>query len=254
MRYAQRCKRYNERDDDVIKAELREAVRSAPCRSGGNVETPYCTDYYLDAMIDGAFALLAGNAEAQTMQPHHAAPAHTVDQARSQLATHVREFVGRAITWHRLEEAEQADQPPEHAALVVDVGVGKSRTAREALAGYIAEAKGSDCEQDTAPHRVLWLVPTHKLSAETLTAMGNLGLKVAVMRGREADEPGTADPENGEPAQKMCLNLPAVEDAMLAGYDAESAACGTGKDGAPFAPIAGSALTSGKRRSSHART
>jgi len=237
LRYAKRCRRFNERDDDALKDELREAIRSAPCNPGGDVETPYCQDFYLNNMIEGAFALLAGDDEIQVMRPHHAAPGQSVREARDALATHVAGFVDRAVAWHLMGEAAHAEHPPEHAALVVDVGGGKSRATREALSGFITAAKGEDRSAEDRilngqmPHRVLWLVPTHKLGNETLAEMETLGLNVAVMRGREADEPGTADPEMDRPAQKMCLNLPAVEDSMLAGYDVEGSACGSGKPG-----------------------
>lgn len=232
LRYARRCTRYGERDDEAVKAELRGAIRSAPCNPGGNVEAPYCQDHYLDRMIAGAFALLAGDAEIQTMRPHHAAPAHTVDQARQTIAEHVGGFIRRALDWHGLEAAEQVEQPPEHAALVVGVGVGKSRAVREAIPAYIEAARA----KETIRHRILWLVPTHKLGNETLALMEGLGLSVAVMRGRDAEEPGTADPEDEIPAGKMCLNLPAVEDALKLGYDVERHACGTGKPGEPACP------------------
>ena len=253
LRYARRCQRYNERDDEAIKAELRDAIRAAPCNAGGNVETPYCQDYYLDAMIDGAFALLAGADEVQTMRPHYEAAGNTVEQARRQIAHHVGAFLDRALDWHvqraALPLADDGEgvavdvdsiSPPEHGALVVDVGAGKSRTTREALAGFIAKAKAAG-----VPHRVLWLVPTHKLGNETLEEMRQIGLRVAVMRGREAWDPDTVDPDEGKPALQMCLNIPAVEDAMAAGYDAEGAACGKApkKDGStngkPLCPYHG---------------
>jgi len=231
LRYARECGRGRERDDETIKEFLRDAIRAAPCRQDGNVETPYCQDWYLQPMIDGAFALLAGDAEIRTMRPHHPAPAHTVGEARAAIAEHVGAFLRRALAWHQLDGKDQEQRPPEHAALVVDVGVGKSTAAREAIAGYIAAMREAD-----RPHRVLWLVPTHKLGNETLAAMGELGLSVAVMRGREADDPSTGDPENDEPPLPMCLNLPAVEDALKVGADVERAACGSGREGEPACP------------------
>jgi len=231
LRYARDCGRGRERDDEALKDLLRDAIRNAPCNAGGNVEAPYCQEYYLQPMIEGAFAYLAGNTEIQSMRPHHAAPAHTVEEARAAIAEHVGGFLDRALDWHRLDPKNQEQQSPEHAALVVDVGVGKSTAAREAIAGFIAAAREAD-----RAHRVLWLVPTHRLGNETLAAMSELGLNVAVMRGREADDPSTGDPENDEPPLKMCLNLPAVEDALKVGDDVERAACGTGRAGDPVCP------------------
>jgi len=241
MRYAGQVARYGNRDDDTLKASLKEAVRAAPRRLDRDVENPYCTDYYLDASIGGAFSLLAGDEEIQTMRPHHEAPGRSVPEARGEMKEHISGFMARALAWHRLGEIEQAEKPPEHSALVVDVGLGKTTTTREALAGFILAAMGKDRSfeeivmQGALPSRVLWLVPTHKLGNETLTKMRELGLNVAVMRGREADEPGTEDPDDGK-FQRMCLNLPAVEDALEAGYDVEGAACGSPKEGMPRCP------------------
>lgn len=245
MRYANQVARYGDRDDDTLKASLKDAARAAPRRSGRDVENPYCTEYYLDASIAGAFALLAGDDEIQTMRPHHQAPSRSVLEARTEMKGHIGDFLRRALTWHRLDEAAQVSQPPEHAALVVDVGLGKTMTTREALPGFIKAAKGKDRSfeeivmQGALHHRVLWLVPTHKLGNETLAEMQKLGLNVAVMRGREADEPGTAHPEWDEPAGKMCLNLDAVEDAIDAGYDVEGSACGSLKPDMPRCPYRG---------------
>jgi hypothetical protein len=234
MRYARRCTRYGGRDDDAFKDELREAIREAPCRVGGDVETPYCQDYYLDSMIEGAFALLAGGAEIQTMQPRHQAPANTSADARGAISQHVGAFVTRALAWHRAGGKEQTETGPEHAGLAVGVGLGKSTAAREAIPAFIEAASA-----DGFAHRVLWLVPTHRLGNEALTAMEGLGLKVAVLRGREAEDPDTGCPEDAIPAQRMCLNLPAVQDAIALGYYVEQHACGSGKPGEPACPYRG---------------
>ncbi len=238
MRYANRCARYGDRDDDVLKARLREAMQSAPRRSDrGNLSTYDAV--YLQRSIDGAFLLLAGNTEIHTMRPQHAAPGQSLEEASLALAEHVSGFMDRSIAWHRLTEFEQGQQPSEHSALVVTVGAGKSHAAREALEGYIVAAKGESrsLEQQvmegSIPGRILWLVPHHKGSGEALERMQALGINAAIMRGREADEPGTAHPEYDEPAGKMCLNLPAVADAIAAGYDVDSAACGKVKKNYP---------------------
>jgi hypothetical protein len=172
----------------------------------------------------------------RAMQPHHAAPHQTVQQARDAIAEHVGAFLGRAVDWH---QAGGAEQQAEHAALVVGVGVGKSKAAREAMAGFIAAARAAEGD---LPHRVLWLVPTHRLGNETLAAMEDLGLSVAVMRGREAKVPVAdilGDDEDPPEPLPMCLNLPAVEDAIAIGHDVESSVCGSGKEGEPVCPYRG---------------
>ena len=229
--YARRCGRYNDRDDEALKAELRAAIRTAPCRPGGNVEVPYCQDYYLDSMIAGAFALQAGDAEIQGMRPHHQAATDTLEGARAALFEHIGGFFDRALRWGALDESERSKNLPEHAALVVGVGTGKSTAARNALPAFIEAAKAAG-----QPHRVLWLVPTHKLGNETLIAMQRLGINAAVMRGRDAELPGTADPENYVEAQRMCLNLDAVNDALSIHANVEQSICGSGKGDKPCCP------------------
>ncbi|HEX2939587.1 MAG TPA: hypothetical protein VHO91_00975, partial [Rhodopila sp.] len=232
LMYARQCNRFGDRDDEAFKAELREAILAAPVRPGESVHTgPYLQDHYLGSLIDGAFALLAGDAEIRTMAPEQKAATATKEHARAELKRAVEGVVDRALAWHALDDLTRADTLPEHAGIVITVGVGKSRTSREALPRFIAQAKARNL-----PHRVLWLVPTHRLGNEALTAIEQLGLRVAVWRGREAEQPGTGDPETGEPPQKMCLNLPHAQDAMRAGYDVESAACGSGKPGSVSCP------------------
>ena len=232
MRYAWRCNRYSDRDDEALKADIRAAIDAAPKRSDRGNMSDY-DNVYLQRLIDGAFLLLAGDTEIHSLRPHYEAAKNTVEQARAEIARHVGAFIDRTLGWHTQRAAPRSLQegssptderlisPPEHAALVVDVGAGKSRATREALAGFIGQAKAAGL-----PHRVLWLVPTHKLGNETLQEMRQIGLRVAVMRGREAWDPDTIDPDEGKPTLQMCHNIPAVEDAMAAGYDVEGAACG----------------------------
>src|ERR1700722_14593106 len=47
---------------------------------------------------------------------------------------------------------------------------------------------------------------------------------------------GDEDPPEALP---MCLNLPAVEDAISIGHDVESTVCGSGKEGEPVCPYRG---------------
>lgn len=170
LRYARRCARYGDRDDDALKQDLQERIKQAPRRADRGDMGAY-DDRYLERLIDGAFALMAGDTEIQAMRPHHQGPANTVEQARDAITEHVGAFLKRALAWHRLGKAEQVEQPAEHAALVIGVGVGKSTKAREALPAFICAVRGDgrDLEasvmEGRAPHRVLWLVPTHKLAA-----------------------------------------------------------------------------------------
>ena len=168
----------------------------------------------LQRLIDGALALLAGDADIQTMQPYHAAAVQPIEAARAPLAEHVAAFLQRVHCWHQTKADER--ELAEHAALVVSLGAGKSMTAREALPLFIARLKAAGL-----PHRVLWTVPTHRLGGEALEKMDTLGLRVAVMRGRDAD-----DPDATEPGTKMCSAPDAVADAIAIGADVEKAVCG----------------------------
>ena len=99
---------------------------------------------------------------------------------------------------------------------MTSLGSGKSSLARAALPQFIAELKAAEL-----PHRVLWTVPTHRLGGEAEEAMSELGLCVAVLRGRNAD-----DPDAPEPGAKMCLAPDAVADAISIGADVEQSVCG----------------------------
>ena len=211
VRYARQCSRIDVRDDNGIKAELRNAIRAAPRRANRDVET-YLADYYLQASIDGAIALLAGDDEIQKIRPHHHAPTQTLEQARAALTQHVGGFFDRALAWNTDRSAAA-----EHAALIVGVGTGKSTAARAALPAFIEAAKAAG-----HAHRVLWLVPTHRLGDESLAEMRRLGINAVVMRGRGANIPGSIGPE----PQKMCMNLPAVEDALSIHMKVEQSVCG----------------------------
>ena len=55
------------------------------------------------------------------------------------------------------------------------MGIGKTTTGLRALPGHIEAARAAG-----VPHRVAWLVPTHKLGSETQAEMEKLGLRCAV--------------------------------------------------------------------------
>lgn len=230
LRYARECARYGDRDDKALKAKLVEAMRAAPRKvERGRLEA--YNDVYLQRLIDGAFALLAGDAETQTMRPHHAAAVDTLEAARSAVAEHVDGFLDRTLKWGALDGSDERKNLPEHAALAVGVGVGKTTTACKALPGFIKSAKAAG-----QPHRVLWLVPTHKLGRETLKTMRLLGIHAEMMLGRDAEMPKTGDPENFVAPTKMCLNLEAVEDALKIIANVEQLVCGSLKTGSRCCP------------------
>ena len=230
LRYAREVARCGDRDDAMQKAMLLRAMHSVPRKPERGDLADYGDDY-LQRLIDGAFGLLAGDAEIRSMQPHHARATSTVEEARDSIKHHVAGFFDRALRWHCLDEAGQAAYPAEHAALADGVGTGKTKVGADELQGFIAAARGAG-----RPHRILWLVETHKLGSEALARMQALGINVAVLRGRAAEVPGTGDPENYVKPQRMCLNTDAVQDAVAILAPVEQAVCGSGRDGQPSCP------------------
>jgi len=228
MRYALDCSRVRVRvrDDEAIKDFLRDAIRNAPCRPGGDVEHPYCEDFYLQSLIDGAFALLAGDPEIQSMRPHHQAATHTLDQAREALKKEAAGFFGRLFDWNALDEAERKENLPEHSALKCAVGTGKTTVTRAEVPSFLATSKAAG-----QPHRLLWLVPTHKLASETLDGMRDLGISAEIMQGRERPDPEAGKGDDGEAHMPMCRNLDAVRDAISIHANVESSVCGNPKKG-----------------------
>jgi hypothetical protein len=108
--------------------------------------------------------------------------------------------------------------------LAAALGLGKSSIVCEALVALIAYLYAAGL-----PHRILYLVPHHRLSAASESLMRGLGLLAAVWRGRKADDPA-------RPGCTMCRNPDAVSTARAVGASAETAACGNGRDG-PCCPF-----------------
>ena len=106
-----------------------------------------------------------------------------------------------------------------HDAIKITTGVGKSRAIRRMIAHFIRRAKS-----EGLPHRVLYLVGTHRLADEAKQRLPE-GVTSAIWQGRGAVKLGT----DGEP---MCLNLPAVEAAIKIGAEVEKTACRKAKRGA----------------------
>ena len=173
----------------------------------------------LDRSIIGAFARLAHDPDMQAMTPHHPAATRTAGEASDAIGDEIAGFMARAL-------AAPEGATPEHAALIVGVGLGKTRHAGMALAGlggFIAAAKAAG-----KPHRVLYLTPRHDLHEEIVIRLRELGLTAAIWRGRDADDPHAAAPAPGTKPAAMCINPLAASDAVKAGYRVSEAACGTG--------------------------
>jgi hypothetical protein len=141
-----------------------------------------------------------------------------VDEARKILRRHLNDLMGCALGWHELvlEHADIADDPDfpaaRHDALKAVTGIGKSDIARQEVASYyIPQAR-----RRGLPHRVLILVPTHRLADEARNKMP-AGITTAIWQGRDSIDVATSKP--------MCRNLEAVNAAIKVGADVQKAAC-----------------------------
>jgi hypothetical protein len=154
-----------------------------------------------------------------------------VDAARDVLRAAVEQLMQDAIRFHE-EAAEAQSNPaetqsnrifngpaePDHSAIRITTGAGKSEATRAAAAGYVCEAKERDI-----PHRVAVYVPTHKLGDEARQRFP-AAISTALLQSRKANDLATGEP--------LCLNLAAVQAAEAIGADVEQAACRKGRRGA----------------------
>lgn len=220
-----------QRDDEALKQLCREAIDAAAEREVARRHSRsdlarFASDRYLDELIEGAFRWAEGikRDAPEGMRPFHDAPTHDVNRARDVLRGQIRDFLDSAEAFH---DAPADDRPaPRHLGLAIDVGTGKSVTAREEVARFSARMR--DASQ---PHRALWLVPTIQLGTDAESHFADMpGVAVAVHRGREQPNPAN-------PSEPMCLDLEAVKLAVAAGLSVETAVCGSGKEGAPSCPF-----------------
>ena len=159
MRYA----KHSNRDDATFIEALKTAIRAAPRRADRTSVDDYLSDHYLLRLINGAFALLSGDPDIQTMAPHHTAATATAEDARFEMGEVLHGFLTRCFAWHMAHPDARGE--PDHAALVVGLGLGKSSDARVRLPKFIAGQLAA-----SLPHRILWTVPTHKLGREVAGA------------------------------------------------------------------------------------
>jgi putative DNA primase/helicase len=152
------------------------------------------------------------------------AGAMPVDAARAVLRAAIEQLMQDAIRFH--EEAADAESKPaetqsnrifngpvqpNHAAIRITTGTGKSEAMRTAAADYIPEAK-----KRGIPHRIVVFVPTHKLGEEARQKFA-AGISTALLQSRKANDLKTAEP--------LCQNLAAVEAAEAVGANVEETAC-----------------------------
>lgn len=151
-----------------------------------------------------------------------------IDLARLRAQKAIEGFFAQA----REHDLEDHAGRPVH-GVRVDVGIGKSASARDEAASYLA---GLRRKGDT--RNVAILVPTHKLGDEQARAFEELpeakaaGLRAAVWRGRNAPDPSA-------PGKTMCLDLEATIDAQKVGANVEQSVCRKGDTRCPFFDVCG---------------
>ena len=91
MRYATRALATEVATMPLPRDPARRNPRRPTAHDRNNVDE-YLADHYLQRLIDGAFALLAGDADMQTMQPQHAAATEPIETARAILQSISRNF------------------------------------------------------------------------------------------------------------------------------------------------------------------
>ena len=226
MRYAGHCSRGAiQRDDEAFKRSLIEAILQAPRGPQRHSVQQYTADDYLQRSIDGAFALLLTRETDHQPQPgpYFKPATGNIEEGRERLRTITAGFFERTLAWHKAKGEDCG--PAEQAGIAGVVGSGKSTAAREFLLPYI-DAMGAA----KLPYRALWMVPTHVLGREALNDFLSLGIPAAVWAGREYIDP--LDPTG----DRMCLDIDAVQAAVIIGLDVEKHICGD-PDNGPLCPF-----------------
>jgi hypothetical protein len=150
-----------------------------------------------------------------------------VEVARDMLRAAIDQQMTLAIRFHE----SGGDVAPAPEAVCVPTGVGKSEGARIGIVRYVEEAKKTYAVKKTGkkkpkrkriPHRVLVLVPTHKLGEEARHRLPE-GITTALWQSRKANDLTTGEP--------LCLNLQAVAAAEAIGANVERTACRKGRKG-----------------------
>ncbi|MGX9426275.1 MULTISPECIES: ATP-dependent DNA helicase [Bradyrhizobium] len=145
-----------------------------------------------------------------------------VELARAMLRTVVEQQMQSAIRFHETSETTSGSRPG-HVAICVPTGVGKSEAARAGVVWYVQEAKRKKKrEKKRIPHRVLVLVPTHRLGEEARQRMP-ADITTALWQSRKANDLATGEP--------LCLNPHAVEAAEAIGANVDRTACRRGRQG-----------------------
>ncbi|MDN2579003.1 toprim domain-containing protein [Aquibium sp. ELW1220] len=177
-------------------------------------------------------ALVAGAVRIPPLPPTYPAPVLTPEEARASLADAINTFMAEVPRhWAAVEAAIEAAKDaaedrspldfnivacavvPPLLGLPVDVGLGKTSSARAAIAALIASG-------GLGGRKVVYAVPRHDLGAEQVAAFQALGLRAMLWKGRTARDPTPEKPE-----QQMCLDTEATFDALEIEHPVEQSCC-----------------------------
>lgn len=213
-----------------------EAARKVALAVDGRLAVPDspgdANDLFCAEGPDAVAALVAGSARIPPPPPTYPAPVLTPDEARASLAEAIAGFMAAIPDyWAAVEAAqEEATNPdanrdpldfnivaraalPPLLGLPVDVGLGKTSSARTAIAELIAAG-------GLGPRKVVYAVPRHDLGAEQVAAFEALGLSAMLWKGRTAP-----DPTDDNPDRLMCLDTEATFDALEIEHPVEQSCC-----------------------------
>lgn len=148
------------------------------------------------------------------VEPVPVDPGQPVDEAREELRKAISEFVARTRAW--LEGSRE--DPAPRVGLRASVGLGKTAVSRELLRDMQHRLKLAGL-----PHKIIIVTPSLALADESRVDWDEDGLRVAVHRGYEANEPGSDRP--------MCHDVEMVRMAVAAGLSVFPNACMRRGDG-----------------------
>ena len=181
---------------------------------------------------DAVAAVVAGAAKIPPPPPTYPAPFLTPEEARASLADAIAGFMAAIPDyWAAVAAAQEEAKNPdtdrdpldfnivERAALPpllglpVDVGLGKTSSARAAIAELIGSG-------GLGTRKVVYAVPRHDLGVEQVTELKALGLSAMLWKGRTAP-----DPTDDNPDRLMCLDTEATFDALEIEHPVEQSCC-----------------------------
>ncbi|MBC7152736.1 MAG: toprim domain-containing protein [Rhizobium sp.] len=213
-----------------------EAARKVALAVDGRLAVPDspgdANDLFSAEGPDAVAALVASAARIPPPPPTYPAPVLTPDEARACLTEAIARFMAAIPDyWAAVEAAQEEAKTPDgdrdpldfnivaRAALPpllglpVDVGLGKTSSARAAIAELIAAGA-------LGKRKVVYAVPRHDLGAEQVAAFEALGLSAMLWKGRTAPDP-TEDNQD----RLMCLDTEATFDALEIEHPVEQSCC-----------------------------